>query len=252
MNYIVSVEMSDYLGFPFYSIRRKSVAATITGYNSHSTTNVSNNHIVNDVIARKANLIKRKIPTTNSEHAIRLACMRSCMTPDEWTFAPYPLTYHFDEIAITSTSETCNELARTRYLENHSIHGIALTLAFCLFVNEPHRGGLGGASIALYANANTGQCSQTTGYPRFPKTLLNTVKLVQMTNSLNLHGPHNIAIPGEFQTILAITDKLDVREFHDLVSKMMFDRMDIIPISHSLAKAISEMDTVFAVRPNFW
>lgn len=69
---------------------------------------------------------------------------------------PLPATFHFKDFAVSSNSESCNEEARTLYIEGHSVYGIAYAMLICLAKHAPHRGGLGGSSVALMADAQSG------------------------------------------------------------------------------------------------
>ncbi|KAK5976137.1 hypothetical protein GCK32_010262, partial [Trichostrongylus colubriformis] len=143
---------------------------------------------------------------------------------EPWIFRPEPNSYKFKEFAVSSNSESCNEEARALHLANHSIYGIAFAMSLCLMKNAPHRGGLGGASVAVMVDLEKNLCQQTQGYPRWPAWLGGN----RSSNHAHRdHWSHEVLQPGESNTWNAMLSRIDKEErrklYHKIFSYLLND-----------------------------
>ncbi|KAL6725485.1 hypothetical protein Aduo_007535 [Ancylostoma duodenale] len=86
-----------------------------------------------------------------------------------WKLQPIPMSFEFEKFAVSSNSETCNEIGRTLFIEGHSIFGVAAGMVRCLAITEPHQSGTHGFDVALFLElGKTETCQQTAKRTRLP------------------------------------------------------------------------------------
>ncbi|VDK47867.1 unnamed protein product [Cylicostephanus goldi] len=69
-----------------------------------------------------------------------------------YKFYKEPSALVFDEIAVISNTQECNDMARVLAVENYSVPAIALAMQICVATVEPERGGFGGSSTVAYVD----------------------------------------------------------------------------------------------------
>ncbi|KAK5964532.1 hypothetical protein GCK32_018580, partial [Trichostrongylus colubriformis] len=78
-----------------------------------------------------------------------------------WHFERLPVTYGFEEFAVSSNSEFCNEMARLLYNEDYSIEQIAVAMGLCLKLTEGFRDEEAGNGVAISADTNSSSCEES-------------------------------------------------------------------------------------------
>ncbi|VDO64139.1 unnamed protein product [Haemonchus placei] len=70
-----------------------------------------------------------------------------------------PHTIAFDNVAVVTNSDNCNEVARVFLSQGLSMFAMAFSMQLCLMAYELHRSGLGGSSAYVHLDANNGECT---------------------------------------------------------------------------------------------
>ncbi|XGW14896.1 hypothetical protein V3C99_000850 [Haemonchus contortus] len=165
---------------------------------------------------------------------------------EPWVFRLEPTSHRFKEFAVSSNSESCNEEARTLYLEDHSTYGIAFAMSLCLMKSAPHRGGLGGASVAVMVDLDKNLCQQTQGYPRYPP-LHNRGEVRGPNRMFSDHWKQLFMQPGESHTWMALLSKINEDEKKRLSRKIFRDEAKVFAVDANLARHLRIMDTTLAL-----
>ncbi|KAL6725484.1 hypothetical protein Aduo_007534 [Ancylostoma duodenale] len=165
-----------------------------------------------------------------------------------WTYSPLSATFEFKKFAASSNSESCNEEARSLYIEGHSLYGIAFAMVICLMKHAPHRGGLGGASVAVFVDAKKSSCMQTQGYPRFP---IEINKAKEKNKGDADFEMSTVLWPGEHDTLMAFAQKIKRNEWQRLIHKLLSDRARKFAVDADLARHLRIMDTMLNIVLNY-
>ncbi|WKY01923.1 hypothetical protein Q1695_015717 [Nippostrongylus brasiliensis] len=83
-----------------------------------------------------------------------------------WVFHPLPYSYGFDHFGISSNSELCNEIARRLYKEDFSTLQIAVGVAMCLTVSEPHQSDARGLGASVFLSNGGNDCSHMSSFTK--------------------------------------------------------------------------------------
>ncbi|RCN48644.1 hypothetical protein ANCCAN_05283 [Ancylostoma caninum] len=165
-----------------------------------------------------------------------------------WNYLPLSTTFEFKKFAVSSNSESCNEEARSLYIEGHSLYGIAFAMIICLMKHAPHRGGLGGASVAVFVDAKKGSCMQAQGYPRFPIRINKSQERSRGEADFEMS---TVLWPGEHDTLMAFAQKIKRNERQKLINKLLSDRARKFVVDADLARHIRIMDTMLNIVLNY-
>ncbi|EYC02734.1 hypothetical protein Y032_0098g3095 [Ancylostoma ceylanicum] len=123
-----------------------------------------------------------------------------------WKLQTIPLSYNFENFAVSSNSETCNEIGRTLYVEGHSIFGVAAGMVRCLAIAEPHQSGIHAFDVALFLEMGINEvCQQTAKHTRLPSVKSSNVS----ENSTNSEedsleeDTYDYSLEGAYEALLS-------------------------------------------------
>ncbi|CAJ0588155.1 unnamed protein product [Cylicocyclus nassatus] len=136
----------------------------------------------------------------------------------DYKFHREPSVLDFDEIAVISNAQECNDMARMLAVENYSLNAIALGMQICMMSAEPERGGLGGSSTVVYVDLNAeNRCriidvfdslreSFIAGYRKSSQDKINVPNC--LFKKLQGKSFGSIALPGELVTAAWFASKM--------------------------------------------
>ncbi|KAK6745761.1 hypothetical protein RB195_012089 [Necator americanus] len=145
-----------------------------------------------------------------------------------WKLHPRPLSYEFQEFAVSSNSETCNELGRSLFIEGHSIFGVAAGIARCLATTEPYKNDINGYNVAIFLNfsyeRNSTNCQQSV---KRTKTYEISGENTTVTEDFSLEGAYR-----------ALLEKMNRSEI-DVLDLKLSRGLRTYPMSKSFAEYLS-------------
>ncbi|KAK6744050.1 hypothetical protein RB195_011008 [Necator americanus] len=166
----------------------------------------------------------------------------------KWELEQVPGTGVFEEFAVSSSSETCSELARTMYIEGYRSNIIAATLQFCLNLQQPDRSGDLGQSVAVHYSPEKG-CRYTQGLSTIPKNAELVQTFVHAVNAdpfSESRGPYSELLPLASITLLALIENTTASELEEAAVLMQAEHGDkIISLT---THAINPVELGFLIR----
>nr|CDJ84872.1 unnamed protein product [Haemonchus contortus] len=113
----------------------------------------------------------------------------------EFKIRKTPHTIAFDNVAVVTNSDNCNEVARVFLSQGLSMFAMAFSMQLCLMAYELHRSGLGGSSAYVHLDASKGECTTLSTFDatdrQYMKALGSQLKtLKEQSHSSNHTGNH--------------------------------------------------------------
>ncbi|KAK5968378.1 hypothetical protein GCK32_007374 [Trichostrongylus colubriformis] len=158
-----------------------------------------------------------------------------------WESHEYPAEVHFNEIAVSSTSQSCNELARVMISEEFTIFAIAFAIQLCLGLAEPHRSGFGGVSTAVFVEGNKKDSKVVDGFWEFSTDpFITNISGADDTKREEIERlALSILVPSDVSIAKYFLDNIEALEFRRLWNFFKEYGIDTNPVSYSLFRAIN-------------
>ncbi|KAK5968377.1 hypothetical protein GCK32_007373 [Trichostrongylus colubriformis] len=151
-----------------------------------------------------------------------------------------PITMSFDEVAVVTNLDHCNEFARVLLSEGYSMFAIAFSMQICLMLSGPHRSGMGGSSAYAYVeNAAEGKCTtlNTFGLDKDNGEVWDEEEEGNLTDTkecfwkkIGKHLNDVVAPPGEIITLKNFYERIPEEERMQLIALLKLYR-DTWPLS---------------------
>ncbi|XGW15276.1 hypothetical protein V3C99_001062, partial [Haemonchus contortus] len=154
-----------------------------------------------------------------------LATRRILVRPRIWRLQTIPGTGGFEEMAISSSSEHCSELARTLFVEGIRPILIASVVKFCMEIQQPDRSGKLGSSVAVHYSNSTG-CRCTSGQSEMSNSKSHIQKFVHQVRvdpSAEGRGPFSELFPNDLSTTLAFLEGVTRDEMEHAASVLYME-----------------------------
>ncbi|VDO59294.1 unnamed protein product [Haemonchus placei] len=170
-----------------------------------------------------------------------LATRRILVRPRIWRLQTIPGTGGFEEMAISSSSEHCSELARyallavvlacdvaayvnykTLFVEGIRPTLIASVVKFCMEIQQPDRSGKLGSSVAVHYRCTSGQSEMSDSKSHIQKF----VHQVRVDPSAEGRGPFSELFPNDLSTTLAFLEGVTRDEMEHAASVLYMEHGD--------------------------
>nr|CDJ90603.1 unnamed protein product [Haemonchus contortus] len=103
----------------------------------------------------------------------------------EFQIRKTPHTIGFDNVAVVTNSDNCNEVARVFLSQGLSMFAMAFSMQLCLMAYELHRSGLGGSSAYVHLDASNGECTTLSTFDATDRKLM---KIVEPQSNISKDG----------------------------------------------------------------
>ncbi|KIH52979.1 hypothetical protein ANCDUO_16904 [Ancylostoma duodenale] len=155
----------------------------------------------------------------------------------EYHFRPIQNLVRFKEVAVATSEQQCNDLARVLVVEGFSIYAVAYAMQLCLFFTGPQRSGLGGSSTTVFVDANnpSSSCHIVDTFADYQFSFIKDNPKKQMVGEYGT--PFNsVALPGEVITLVLFAQEIAEDELKSLTLLLEDYQYDTYAISHDLAE----------------
>ncbi|EYB90436.1 hypothetical protein Y032_0220g2522 [Ancylostoma ceylanicum] len=163
----------------------------------------------------------------------------------EYHFRPLENLFRFEEVAVVTSEQQCNDLARMLIVENFSVSVLAYAMQLCLFFTAPQRGGFGGSSTAVFVDAQApnedSSCHVIDPFEDYKISYIHDDPNKQFVGKCvyeKLYGtPFNsVALPGEIITMMRFVNDSDGEELAKLSHLLKVHNYTTYAISKSIAE----------------
>lgn len=167
--------------------------------------------------------------------------VRNLHAKGAWESHQYPAEVHFSEIAVSTTSQECNEMARVMVSEGFNIFAIAFAMQLCLSLAEPQRSGFGGAATAVLVEGGKKGCQIIDGFwDTRKKKLFKQITEEERMNKLftTKRLAESILLPSDTSVARFFLGYLDSDEIDRLADFLKMYKLEYQPVRLSLQRAI--------------